>query len=287
MIVTCHECGVERNVVPARAKTFKFCSYSCRGAWRAKHWTGAAHPRWQGGEREKTCLHCSQVFSLRPGQPITTFRQQKFCSKACADEGGLRYTGPANHKWTGKASPKRRTSEHKTWARKVIDRDNGTCQICKTQEGEMQAHHVKPWKDYPDLRQDVSNGVTVCAPCHWSIHSGAKANGVNSGEASAGNAGGNPEPSFHGNVTEGVTTRGRAYRRWSGPCADCGKTLSRRPSDVSGKKAVFCDLACRGKWTSKFKTGMPRNQRYGGNASTSALAERCDIVWPHEETVRC
>jgi hypothetical protein len=169
----------------------------------------------------------------------------------------------------------------------VIDRDVGTCQSCGATEGEMQAHHIKPWKHHPELRYDVANGLTVCAPCHWSIHSGPKANGVNSGEAAAGHAGGNPEPSFHGNVTEGVTTRGRAYRRWSGPCAECGKTLSRRPSDVSGKKAVFCDLACRGKWTSKFKTGKPRHQRYGGNASTSALTERCDIVWPHEETVRC
>lgn len=187
MIVSCQECGVERSVTPARAKTFKFCSYSCRGAWRAKHWTGEAHPRWQGGEREKTCLHCSKV----------------------------------------------------------------------------------------------------CAPCHWAIHSGPKANGVNSGEVSAGNAGDNPEPSFRGNLVEGVTTRGRACRRWNGNCTSCGATLSRRMSDVAGKAAVFCDLTCRGKWTSALKKGQPRHQRYGGNASTSALRESGDIVWTYEETVRC
>ena len=286
MIVSCQECGVERSVTPARAKTFKFCSYSCRGAWRAKHWTGEAHPRWQGGEREKTCLHCSEVFTQRPGQPITTFKRQKFCSKSCADIGGLRYFGPANNKWTGNALP-RRDSKHAVWSKNVMSRDAGSCQSCGCTEGEMHAHHVKPWKAYPELRYDVANGLTVCAPCHWAIHSGPKANGVNSGEVSAGNAGDNPEPSFRGNLVEGVTTRGRACRRWNGNCTSCGATLSRRMSDVAGKAAVFCDLTCRGKWTSAFKKGQPRHQRYGGNASTSALRESGDIVWTYEETVRC
>jgi hypothetical protein len=110
----------------------------------------------------------------------------------------------------------------------------------------LHAHHLKPWKQFPELRFEIENGITVCAPCHWAIHSASNENGVNSGKLPPGNAEDNPEPSRGGNVTEGVTTRGRAYRRWNGSCEWCGAFISKRLSNVNPHN--FCSKRCSGKY---------------------------------------
>jgi 5-methylcytosine-specific restriction endonuclease McrA len=55
------------------------------------------------------------------------------------------------------------------WAREVKTRDNHKCQECGTTE-DLEAHHIKSWADYPDLRLDVSNGITLCHACHVKLH---------------------------------------------------------------------------------------------------------------------
>lgn len=232
----CAKCGVGFRVPPSTAKTRKYCSRKCSTR------SGDNHPEWQGGEREKQCQHCGKLFCKLPNRAISVFRKQKFCSKACADVGGLRYFGEDNPKWNG--NPRRKhPGRHAAWARKVISRDKATCQRCGITGVEMHAHHIKPYIEVPDLRWEVSNGETLCYRCHWNEHTGSAANGVNSGKPAAGNAGGNPEPSFGRKPVEGVTTRGRAYRRWEGNCAYCGAFLSKRWSDTVGKSNLYCSTS--------------------------------------------
>lgn len=251
--VSCVECGKQQSVIPAREKTFKFCGFDCRTAWRSKHWTGANHPGFTGGERTKTCQHCAKEFSHKRGRPISVFRKQKFCSKPCADAGGLRYFGPDNSKWTGNPRRKHRESKQAAWRRAVINRDRATCKLCGATDTELHAHHLKSYLEFPALRWEITNGQTVCAPCHWQIHSKTTANGVNSGETAAGDAAGNPEPSFGRKPIEGATTRGRVYRRWNGSCDWCGTFISKTWSDTVGKANLFCSKPCSG----KFKASQP------------------------------
>lgn len=269
--VKCNQCGKAEEVIPARAKTYKFCSRACKGEWQKQNKRGENNHRWTGGTRIKVCQHCGAEFGLKPNQPITTFRKQKFCSKPCADVGGLRYSGPDNWKWTGNPRRKHRESKQSAWARKVISRDQATCQRCGAQGVELQAHHLMPYKDHPELRWELSNGLTLCAPCHWKEHAVLQANGVNSGNLLPGNAGDNPEPSHDGNVVEGVTASGRAYRRWEGSCEWCGTFLSKRLSDAIGKAHHFCSKSCAGKYK------MAR--RMAVISTKSAPPERDDIVW--------
>lgn len=53
------------------------------------------------------------------------------------------------------------------WRKAVFERDNFTCLICGSRGGELQAHHIKSWAKHPDLRFEITNGMTVCkGPCH-------------------------------------------------------------------------------------------------------------------------
>lgn len=61
----------------------------------------------------------------------------------------------------------RRTPEYYTWRMAVFTRDNFTCQKCGDGKGgNLRAHHIKPFAEYPELALDVDNGMTLCATCH-------------------------------------------------------------------------------------------------------------------------
>ena len=63
----------------------------------------------------------------------------------------------------------REDSEVRDWRDKVINRD-GVCQCCGGHK-HLEAHHIFSWEDYPDLRVDVDNGVTLCRWCHYKYNS--------------------------------------------------------------------------------------------------------------------
>jgi hypothetical protein len=73
--------------------------------------------------------------------------------------------------------PKRRTRqqsrppEHAMWAKLVKTRDKQACRECGcTDRKILHAHHIRSWEDYPNLRYDVNNGITLCIFCHAAKH---------------------------------------------------------------------------------------------------------------------
>ena len=59
---------------------------------------------------------------------------------------------------------------YKLWRKEVFQRDYYTCLICGEKGGELNAHHIKSFKDFPELRFEVDNGVTLCLECHYLKH---------------------------------------------------------------------------------------------------------------------
>ncbi len=91
------------------------------------------------------------------------------------------YNGENHPNWKGGITPEyhkiRGSDEYNNWRRKVFERDNYTCQLCgNNKSGTLRAHHVKFFSKYPELRFEVSNGLTVCKDCHESkgFHKGLK-----------------------------------------------------------------------------------------------------------------
>ena len=83
--------------------------------------------------------------------------------------------GELHPNWKGGLTPQRvkeyQTPEYQAFVKGVFERDNYTCQDCGDRNGNghtvrLEAHHIIPYAERPDLRYEISNGQTLCFPCH-------------------------------------------------------------------------------------------------------------------------
>lgn len=63
----------------------------------------------------------------------------------------------------------RKDLSYKEWRAEVLEKDSYTCRECGKRGGKLQVHHMKPFAYFPELRLDITNGITVCIPCHRKI----------------------------------------------------------------------------------------------------------------------
>jgi predicted restriction endonuclease len=56
------------------------------------------------------------------------------------------------------------------WRKAVYTRDNFCCQWPNCNfRSKLNAHHIKKWSDYPGLRYNIDNGITLCYQHHKMI----------------------------------------------------------------------------------------------------------------------
>lgn len=95
-------------------------------------------------------------------------------------EGKIKiWQGSKTPAWVRSESKQRNTPEYADWREKVFESDNYTCQVCGQCGGELTAHHIKSFKNHPELRTDVNNGVTLCLECHKEQHRNSRKKGLN------------------------------------------------------------------------------------------------------------
>jgi 5-methylcytosine-specific restriction endonuclease McrA len=82
-----------------------------------------------------------------------------------------KYRRGSNHpNWRGGITPYRvkiwTSPQYKSWREAVFKRDSFQCVVCRINTHDLEADHIKPFALFPELRFDVSNGRTMCKPCH-------------------------------------------------------------------------------------------------------------------------
>src|SRR3990167_6850798 len=159
-MIKCLICGVV--FTSYRSKQSKFCSNPCA----IKQLTIA---KWRGGELTTNCKLC--------GGTLTSYacHKRSYCSRSCAAKmtknrtGHPGQRGADNPGWI-KDRSKLKTSRiqaydvrYKYWMFEVKKRDNWRCQVANDNcKGRLEAHHILSWRDYPELRYQVNNGITLC-----------------------------------------------------------------------------------------------------------------------------
>ena len=66
------------------------------------------------------------------------------------------------------------SAEYKQWRSDIYCRDLYTCQKCNAMGVRLNAHHIKPYAKFPDLRLELANRITLCEVCHKEEHKGVK-----------------------------------------------------------------------------------------------------------------
>lgn len=133
-----------------------------------------------GKKREAfTAEHCRKISKGNKGKVLS------LSSRINISNGKI---GDKNPSWRGGVSSVnqriRRSLRYRLWREGVFKRDDWTCRLCPKpviRGGELHADHIKPFAFHPESRFDVSNGRTLCVPCHkktetygWKVHSWAK-----------------------------------------------------------------------------------------------------------------
>ena len=79
-----------------------------------------------------------------------------------------------NHLYKGGITPinklVRTSFEYKLWRRAVYERDNFTCQKHGGSGGNLVAHHINNFADFPELRLAIDNGITLSKKAHNEFH---------------------------------------------------------------------------------------------------------------------
>lgn len=143
---------------------------------------------------------CGKEYSRKPRRNLKWWAASKYCSWACSSKSkegkpggmlGKKQTEEAkskirSHKHTeealikiAEASRRRRkvgvvavnlraNRTYRRWRLTILGRDGHTCQKCGTSNprARLEIHHIKPFKDFPELRYEASNVTTLCRDCH-------------------------------------------------------------------------------------------------------------------------
>lgn len=143
---TCPGCGA--SFVTKRSRLRQgvpvYCTKNC---WRST--------RRRLGHIERSCLHCRMPFAVKRSQAAKG--RGHYCSLAC-------YTAALPPGCEARKRPR-----VQGWRREVFERDGYRCTQCAA-TGSLNAHHIKPWAQYPELRRVLANGVTLCQHCHRLAH---------------------------------------------------------------------------------------------------------------------
>ena len=162
--VPCSWCGTPKQIHPCHSRVGikHFCCRSCSAKANAR-----ARADVQLSQRiTVTCAWCGNI--IRVAQWEANRSKHFFCSHDGCYAKWLSENnrGEQHPNWAGGVSKR---SGMVKWAAAVKERDGHICVRCGAAKYVV-AHHIRRIEDAPELRCDISNGVTLCRSCHADVH---------------------------------------------------------------------------------------------------------------------
>ncbi len=132
--------------------------------------------------REVGCKENNIHFWLKKhgikARSISEARKLKQWGASGADNPMYGRCGPNNPAYRGGTTPERQSeyakAEWRSFVALIFKRDGYCCVRCsspKRRRKGLHAHHIASYAEYPDLRRDPLNVVTLCDLCHRWVHS--------------------------------------------------------------------------------------------------------------------
>jgi len=127
---------------------------------------------WLVGKKRKPFseTHRKNMSLQRIGKILTEEQKENIFTPEFLKRKSEAQKGEKGSNWKGGVTKAhkalRNTFEYRNWRKKVLKRDNYTCQDCYMTGIQLHADHIKPFILYPESRFDVENGRTLCFPCH-------------------------------------------------------------------------------------------------------------------------
>lgn len=56
------------------------------------------------------------------------------------------------------------------WKKRIKKRDKNFCQCCGIKTNHLEIHHIMPLSQYPELKNDEKNAISLCQKCHDRYH---------------------------------------------------------------------------------------------------------------------
>lgn len=120
--------------------------------------------RWSPERKAKMKIVLANKVKSQIGKKHSLEQRRKI-SEALKGDKAPNWQGGITYLNKGKA---RQNVEWKIWHEICFKRDNYACRVCLI-KGRIELHHIKKWSKYPELRHEVSNGITLCEDCHHKV----------------------------------------------------------------------------------------------------------------------
>ncbi len=126
---------------------------------------------WLGRKHSKEVIKRMREIKRGDKNPFFGKTHSPELKKKMAD----RWRGAGSPAWKGGIAQEnikdRTIAANREWRVLVFKRDKYTCRECGDKTGgNLNAHHIKHFSEYPSLRFETSNGITLCKPCHIRAH---------------------------------------------------------------------------------------------------------------------
>lgn len=167
--------GCEKEFSFPKYRDQTCCSLSCNTQWKKKK-------RFDEKHTKINCAFCKKKIFMKNWK---IERGGKFCSKKChSDWMSVNLTGENSFGWKGGLTPFYRSLRtctiYRKWRASVLKRDKHTCQDCDKKDCRFEVDHINPLVQIVfenkletldqakkcDALWDISNGRTLCKPCH-------------------------------------------------------------------------------------------------------------------------